>query len=535
MFELDTSSEEIASDANDSTRGGARTLSVAFTIDDTDGADAIDEYPEGRARQDFLRSALKIGIAALKHARGQIDGETVRREGERLLALISARFDAHRQSSESSVSGALRQYFDPETGHFNNRVASLVHKDGDLARVMQNELHAGETRLRAMLEEHLGSASPLLQLLAPNESSQLVCAIRQNVAAALDAEKAIILREFSLDTSESALSRLLNELDGKHGALTEKLDDKIKHVVAEFSLDREDSALSRLVRRVDEAQKRINSEFTLDSEASALSRIRRELLEAVRQQGTAFDDFKQQVIGTLDALKIRKEESARSVTHGHAFQAEAFRYIEGLCQKAGDIASVVGNEAGAIPRSKVGDIVIELGADCAAAGARIAIETKEDASYTLKSTLAEIERARTNRSANIGLFIHSRKTAPANLQPLVRHGNDIVVIWNAEDESADIVLHTALSLAKALCVRAAVKTAEEKVNLAEMERAIGEIEKQIEGFDDIKTRSQTILTATAAIAARADKMRDRIGAGLASFEDQVMRLKVTSDTAQEAT
>ena len=44
---------------------------------------------------------------------------------------------------------------------------------------------------------------------------------------------------------------MIGELTTNHGQLTEALQKKIDAVVDEFSLDKEDSALSRLVRNVE--------------------------------------------------------------------------------------------------------------------------------------------------------------------------------------------------------------------------------------------------------------------------------------------
>ena len=58
-----------------------------------------------------------------------------------------------------------------------------------------------------------------------------------------------------------------------HGQLHKDLQAKIDEVVKEFSLDQENSALSRLVRNVDSAQRTIVREFSLDNPQSAFSRL----------------------------------------------------------------------------------------------------------------------------------------------------------------------------------------------------------------------------------------------------------------------
>jgi len=50
-----------------------------------------------------------------------------------------------------------------------------------------------------------------------------------------------------------------------------------------------------------------------------------------------------------------------------------------------------------------------------AAGARIVLEAKESASYDLAKTLEEADVARTNRQAEVCVFVHSTKTAPPSI------------------------------------------------------------------------------------------------------------------------
>jgi hypothetical protein len=51
---------------------------------------------------------------------------------------------------------------------------------------------------------------------------------------------------------------------------------------------------------------------------------------------------------------------------------------------------------------------------------RIAVEAKEDFSYDLAEACAEMQSARKNRDAAIGVFVFSRKTAPVGQEPLLR-------------------------------------------------------------------------------------------------------------------
>jgi len=483
---------------------------IDLWLRDSEVVAAIGTYPEGRQRDDYIRTAIKIGVLALQQAHGRIDGERVRNEGERLIAALETRLGLYQTQIGSVLSDTLKNYFDPNNGRFTERVERLVKHDGDLERVMRAQMDAAALILKQSLENQVGPGSSFAQLLTPDESNALVAAIRKNVDDLVSVQRDKVLSEFSLDKQDSALSRLLSELTTHHGRITGDLKESIAAIVGEFSLDKEDSALSRLVKRVEAAQRQISAEFTLDEEGSALSRMRRDLSAMIETMRKESLEFQQTVIAALEAMKARREESLASTRHGKDFELAAYGFIEDACQKAGDVPEHVGDRTGEIKHCKVGDCVITLGQDCDAAGARIVCEMKEDASYDLRHSLDDIETARANRRAGVGLFIHSSRTAPTGLRPLARYGNDVVIVWNAEDEGTDPYLSAALMICKALVLRQTAVDQDIAADFDLLEKAIREVERQASYLDEIKTSSSTIKNGAEKILSRIEIMSNAL-------------------------
>lgn len=73
--------------------------------------------------------------------------------------------------------------------------------------------------------------------------------------------------------------------------------------------------------------------------------------------------------------------------------------------------------------------------------------------YTLRSALDELNVARQNRDAAVGLFVMSSNAAPAGFPPFARYGHNVVVMWDSEDRSTDAYLHAAVLVALALASR----------------------------------------------------------------------------------
>jgi len=500
-------------------------LYLNLVVSDAETAEALLEHEEGRPRGQFALTALKVGVLALRAARGTVDAAAVRGESERLLALLGERLEKHRELVDSIVGRTLANYFDPRSGQFSDRVARLVAEDGELAAVIQRKVTDASRGIDEILATHLGEHSPLLALLAPGEGNQLVSSIRASIDNTLKAQSDVVLAQFSLDNENGALRRLLGELTARHGDLQKALADQVEAVVDEFSLDNEDGALSRLVGQVQKAQQQITSEFSLDNQGSALSRLARlfnDHYETQRQQAQGFQDRVLQILERIDA---RRAEQARSTTHGRLFEEAVGEAVRRLVQPAGDVLECVSSTTGNIPRNKTGDFVITLSDDCAAPGARIVVEAKEDASYRLHTTLAEADVARTNRGAGICVFVHSKKTVPAGLEPLSRHGENLVVVWDADDEVTDVVLFAAVTCAKALSVRTGRRSRAEAASMQKIDAAIAAITKQIEGFDEIRTSAQTVNSAALRIDNRARIMAEQITRQTETLVEHVEALK----------
>jgi len=225
-------------------------LEIRLRITEPELVAEIASYPEGRIRDDYIRTALRIGILALRQAEGQIDSQAVRNEGERLLQEMAHRLDEHRKQVTQQIAFSLREYFDPADGRFPERLERLLKKDGELEQVLRRQVGEKDSVLVRTLGEYLGDSSQLMKQLSREDPEGFLQGMNDILKQALEADRERILGEFSLDRRDSALNRLVRELNESHGKLTGNLQESIKAVVSEFSLDNEGSALSRLVSEV---------------------------------------------------------------------------------------------------------------------------------------------------------------------------------------------------------------------------------------------------------------------------------------------
>ena len=188
-----------------------------------------------------------------------------------------------------------------------------------------------------------------------------------------------------------------------------------------------------------------------------------------------------------------------------------------------------GATVGLIKNCKVGDFVVSLGPECRAPGARIVLEAKEDTNATLPKSLEEIQVARKNRGAQIGIFVFSRKTAPEALEPFARFGDDLIVVWDAEDVTTDVYLKAALTTARALCVRSADESDRHSIDLEAVDRAILEVERRSQSLDEIRKSAETIQAASGRILDRVQITRDALERQVRVLASKVDEWKQVND------
>jgi hypothetical protein len=242
--------------------------------------------------------------------------------------------------------------------------------------------------------------------------------------------------------------------------------------------------------------------------------------------------FQEEVKVSLAKIVTQREEADRSTRHGLIFEEAVCDFIIRQSQHVGDVATPVGHTTGNIRNSKVGDCLVEMGPDSAAPGAMIVIEAKEKDGFSLSGAREEIETARKNRGADWGLFVFSKKTAPAGLEPFARYGSDFIVVWDAEDPASDVFLKAGLIAARALCFRNERQTAAQQVDFEVIDKAILEIEKRAGNLDDVRKSAETIKSSSEKILERVRKDRDALEKQVETLREKVKDLRELTAIAQ---
>jgi len=480
-------------------------MRLSLDVADTDVVAELRRHSEGAERDRYALAALRVGVLALRAASGQLDASSIREAGSAIVSEVRELLSARTTELHERIGATLTHYLDAQRGALPQRLDALVRSDGELDRLLRAHLGGDDSVLARSLARHLGEASPLFKLLSADDANGLRAQIVSAVESALADQREQFLREFSLDHAGSALSRL----------------------VQQFSLDDDGSAMNRLSKMVSAATEEIGRNLTLDDDASALSRLKRELEATIDRLVRENVEFQTQVREALARLDTRKKAEARAPRHGIEFEERLGALLAFEAERSGDLLEGTGDTTGIIRNCKVGDYVVCLGAESAAAHARIVWEAKDKRGVSLRAALDEIDEARRNRQAQIGVFVFSRENAPEGVGILQRHGSDVVVVWDPEEPSEELVVRAAYSLARALVVRERRHDESSDAAIAEIERSARAIEKQIGYLDDVRRWAETVKGHGEKIADRSARMAADLQRDVDRLDAQVAALRTS--------
>ena len=113
----------------------------------------------------------------------------------------------HQRGLVQQLTTHLKEYFDPQSGRFNERVERLIRQDGELEQLLRRQVGADGSELVRTLTAHVGERSPLMQLLDPKASDSLLSTMRTTFSMTLTEQRDRILQEFSLDNKSGALQQ----------------------------------------------------------------------------------------------------------------------------------------------------------------------------------------------------------------------------------------------------------------------------------------------------------------------------------------
>jgi len=448
------------------TSTAAEPISLRLEVIDPDMVAELSKY-HGDERSQFAMLALKIGIQAVRMAAGDIDAVKVRAEGEKIITNLKAELDKANEKMKTELKAELARYLDKEGGLLPAHLAKLTGDGGVLQQLLLAHVgHAADSTLQKVLAANFGPASNLMRLLSPTDAAGLKLQLENMVRAELETQRQKITRDFSMDHEDSALRRLLKQLEDKQLSLGAGLNNQVNKVV---------------------------EQLTLDNEGSALSRMRKQLADVLEKIQQENQGFQREVREKLLVEAVAKEERAKGTLHGLDYEARVGERLKSLAETWHDTLEHTGATAGTQKSCKVGDYVITLVNDDRAGAHRVVVEAKDDKNYGIEDALRECATARDNRSAQAALFLFGKGKAPLGMQAIYRAGADTLLTWDEDDPPTDLNLQVALAVARVIALGSNAPSGEAAEKYDALVRAADSLMKQADKLKDFSDMGTEML------------------------------------------
>lgn len=449
-------------------------LAIAVTVDSSAvEATVTDPRPEiittlvplnEAQRRGFVTDAWTIGLRAILNAHRNAEEARLADVGKAMLDDVDRELQGYVTRQRDVLVEILKRYFDPKDGQVAVRIEGFLKDGGELTRAMEKYLAPEHGALARTLACELGANSPLLKRLSPTDHEGIVHVLETRIGQVLEQNQSSMAKALDPLQEDGAVARFLGML---RRDLEQADNDRTKQLATVMkALDANDDAslLSRLMRETQSARMAFVTAMNPDEAGSPLAVLKSslqsllekhaksqaEVMAGLEERQQKLDQYIRESVARLEE---RRRGDASSARGGATFEDSVLHFIQRIVQGAPLLVDNVGDVVGALSGRKVGDHVLRFSAESLFFGSALVVEAKHDASYSVTKALGELEVARPNRNAQVGLFVMARSHAPVGFPTMARYGCDILVTWDADDESTDPYLHAAVILGLALASR----------------------------------------------------------------------------------
>lgn len=492
-------------------------------------------------RQGFVSDAWTIGFRAIMNAHRNAEESRLADVGKSILNDVDRELDAYVVRQQNVMVQLLKTYFDPKDGQVAVRIENFVKDGGELARTMEKYLSPEHGALSRILAKELGENSPLLKKLSPTDNEGIVHVLEGRLRTALEQNQLAVTKALDPLVQDGAVARFLATLRKDMEKADNDRSKQLTLVTKALDANDEASLLSRLMRETQSARVAFVRAMNPDEPGSPLAVLKTSLTALLEKHAksqaeamVAVEERQQKldqcIRDSVARLEERRRGDSRSARGGTNFEDVALRFIQRAVQGAPVVADSTGATVGARPGCKVGDQVLRFSGESIFAGASLVVEVKHDASYTVSKALAELEIARSNRSAQVGLFVMARSHAPTGFPEMARYGNDILVTWDDEDEGTDPYLHAGVILGLALASRQQHHVDEGNVKaLADVEQRI---KQELSRHEKMKKLADRIRKDAEELGEELRKGGDKLNLLLRNAKDTLKALNVELTDAE---
>lgn len=480
-------------------------------------------------RDQLAVDAWMIGLRAMANAHAQAQEARLADVSRTLLEDLDTQLATHVKKQEDMLVQGLRRYFDPADGQVTERLRAFIDDQGALAKLLDRFVGPRNSVLAETLAKQVGEQSVLFKKLSPTDGDGIIKALEKRIDEVLAANQRSLQQALDPLAENGAVARFLKQLSTDLASSNKTHAEQLAAALAALDANDEQSLVRKLVRETGEARESLLRAMNPADPASPIAAIRTAIAEGLakqsldqdvflRQQRERQEQLEKEMREALCRLETRRHEEDRSPRGGQDFEAAVAEFIGGIVRGAPITVEETGNTVGARRGCKVGDFVLRYTSEHVFAGAAVAVEAKHDASYTEQNALDELDVARANRGAQVGLFIMAASHAPPSFPRLKRCGQNVLVRWDEYDARTDPWLEAALTIALFLVSR--TKSAGSERDLA----ALRDVEERIQA--ELK-RIEKMEDSTQGIRRNCDNLEEELGKARKGFNLLLRKAKAT--------
>ena len=480
-------------------------------------------------RERLAEDAWGIGLRALANAYSQARESRLEDVGQTLLGDMERQIRDQLDRHEKALAEALGRFFDPRDGEVGRRLDAFVADQGALAQFLRAQIGPGQSVLARTLAEQVGESSPLLKKLSPSEKDGVVQVLEDRLQGVMEENQRALFHALDPLAEDGAVARLLRTLREELENADEDRAEQLTKALAALDANDPNSLISQLGRETRDARdtllRSLNPQDpqspiavvtkTVETMLEAHGKTQRELIEAQAQRQRELENLIRDSVARLETRKQIEDVSPRG---GATFEDAVVSFLEDATVGGPYVVEATGNQTGLRRGCKVGDAVVMFTDESAFSGCRLVVEAKRDASYNIAKALQEMEVAKENRGASVGLFVLATSHAPAGFPEFARYGSTILARWDAEDSQTYPTLRGAVLAAVAMATRR--KNDADEGDL----KALQDIEKRIQ---DELSRIERMRKANDRIATSSEDIRQELRKAERKFELLVESAKQT--------
>ncbi|MBL8821332.1 MAG: hypothetical protein JNJ77_02005 [Planctomycetia bacterium] len=197
-------------------------LDLHLIINDRNILAYLAQFEDEEVQCEKALEAIKVGVIAIQSASPTLDTQVVQAK----FAEVETRMKEQMGEFQKKVSDDLVRYFAENDGVVPRSIDVVFGDKGAITRTFQTYFDPTEGKLSRLMQAQIGPQSTFGKALDPQNKSGVIAMIETRVQELVEAKLNEVLKQFSLDTDGSAMSRLKEMLSDFYAQLNQSLGIK---------------------------------------------------------------------------------------------------------------------------------------------------------------------------------------------------------------------------------------------------------------------------------------------------------------------